>query len=119
MSSELLGMIKLQPIMNTCYEHTHSRSHTLSILHVIPMGGFVILFILLLILSLKTCNISRSIFVYFLIPTLAIGNLKRYVMFFNGLFGVAVSCLSQIVIFPTTLYPIIYQYVKQYSCLSY
>ena len=62
MSSKLLGMIKLHPIMNTCYEHTYSRSHTLSILHVIPMGGFVILFILLFILSLKTRNIRRSNF---------------------------------------------------------
>ena len=127
MSSKLLGMIQLHPIMNTCYEHTYSRYHTLSILHVIPMGGFVILFILLFILSLKTRNIRRSnfketkrtnifiiffIFVYFLILTLAIGNLKRYVMFFNGLFGVAVSFLSQLVIFPPTLYPIFYHYVQ-------
>ena len=118
----------------TCYEHTYSRSQTLSILRVIPMGGFVILFILLFILSLKTRNIRRSnfketkrtnifimcfIFVYFLILTLAIGNLKRYVMFFNGLFGVAVSFISQLVIFPPTLYPIFYHYVKQYCCFSY
>ena len=47
---------------STCYEDTNFLSSTLFILSTIQVGCFIILFILLLILSIKTHNIRRTNF---------------------------------------------------------
>ena len=114
----------------TCLNNSTSRSHTLAILlaEEILVAYFVFLLIFLLILSLKTHNINRSnfketkrtnifimvyVFSQCLLVILVTGDLARYAMFMYASFGVAVSFLSQLVIFPPTLYPIFYRHVKQ------
>ena len=101
------------------------------ILPVIQAGYLIILSILLLVLSLKTCNINRSnfietkrtnifimacIFMYFLFNTLvSVRGADPYLL--NNVYYVAISVLCQLVIFPPTFFPMFYRFVvKKYGC---
>ena len=101
------------------------------IVPVIQIGYSIILSILLLVFSLKTCNINRSNFIetkrtnilimayiimYLLFQTLvSVRGSDPYLL--DNVFNVAISVLCQLVIFPPTFFPMFYRFVvKKYGC---
>ena len=115
---------------STCFLNVNlSQNFAFTLVNIIQLAYFVILYIILLILAIKTRNIKRSEFretkrttifitafvvVSIFNASLALTDSKHFIIFSN-VYDVSTSFFSQIIIFPT-FFPIFYRLVLKQYC---
>ena len=119
---------------STCFRNLNlSQNFAFTLVNFIQLACFVILYIVLLILAFKTCNIKRSQFretkrttifitalplALVLVSSFVADDSKGYIIGRN-IFYVVISFLSQIIIFPTFIDICYRLVVKHYCCSSH